>query len=245
MKKIIRGVLIGLLCLTIVAVPALSAYYSYIVTENTGTDYTQLALNMTLDIQYLVDEGYITASGLDTRVTDADYVVLPHMLAQDRFLWVSDLAANSTTQFIFWTDQTALSSFPTITGHGGYVTIVDTAALEPGGTYAFGVIGYMNMTAGTNTTIIRKDGACVLNVSSTNSLTWTVVGGNSTTAYNVTSGYHTVMVYSDAVNMWMEVDDVSAGNVTASTVPNTANDWYLFENNCMPYVAYYGEWVVP
>ena len=231
--------------LVLLAAPVLASYYVYLLTENTGTDYDQLALNMTLDVDYLVGEGYISASGLDTRVTDSEYYILPHMLADDKLMWVSDLEGNVTTQFILFTGQSALDSFPTITGHGGCVTIPDDAALEPGDVYAFGVMGYVDTTAGANKSIIRKDGAVTFNVSAAGNLTFSVYGGNSVTASNVSSGFMTIMVYCDSYELWMEIGEVKQDTTSASAIPNTSNDWILFENDVMPYVSYYGEWVVP
>ena len=241
------------LCLTtlvvaamvLMATPVWAGYYSYVIAENTGTDYTQLAMNLTMDMGYLVDEGYISASGLDTRVTDSSYFILPHMLAEDRLMWVSDLAGNRSTQFLFWTQQSLLDSMHVIAGHGGYITIPDDPALEPGDVYAFGVIGYVNTDAGADKNIIRKDSACKLYISAAGNITFDVSGGNSVTASDVDSGFMTIMVYCDGYELWMEIGEEEVDSTTASTISDTANDWYLFENDVMPYVSYYGEWVVP
>jgi len=160
MKKLCLSLALAVVAILLVAVPVLAAYYVYLtVTESNGTDYTELAMNYTMDIDGLVDGGYIDATGLDTRVTDSGYTVLPHMLAEDKVMWVSNLTGNTSTQFIFFMGQEAIESFPTITGHGGYVTIVDNAAIEPGNIYAFGVVGYVDTTGGVNKTIVGKAGA--------------------------------------------------------------------------------------
>jgi hypothetical protein len=167
------------------------------------------------------------------------------MLAQDRVLWVSNLTGSTDTQFIFWAQQSPMGSFPIITGHGGYVTLADEDAFEPGSTYAFGVSGYIDTSAGADKNIIRKTGALCLNVTGPQQLTYAITGGNNITASNVTSGYHTIMIYSDGYVLWMDIDDVQVGsNVTAMSVPATNSTWYLFENDVMPYISYYGEWVV-
>lgn len=243
-KRLCLSVVLAAVIILALVVPALAGYYSYLITENTGTDYTQLAMNLTLDVDYLVDNDYISPSGLDTRVTDASYTVLPHMLAEDKVMWVSDVEGNSATQFIFFTGQEAIDSFPTITGHGGYVTVPDNATLEPGDVYAFAIVGYVDTTAGANKSIIRKDGAVTFNVSAAGNLTFSVYGGNSLTASSVASGYMTIMVYCDGYELWMDIDDVEQDCVEACSIPDTANNWTLFENDVMPYVSYYGEWVV-
>jgi len=245
MKKIYQAVVLAAVATLLVVVPVLAAYYVYVVVESTGADYENLALNMTLDVDGLVDEGYISTTGLDTRVTDSGYNVLPHMLVEDKLMWVSDLPGNTTTQFIFWTDQSAMDSFPTITGYGGYVTIADNTTLEPGDAYAFGVMGYVDTSAGANKSIIRKDNAVTMNITAAGNITFAVYGGNSVTASNVTSGFMTIMVYCDTYELWMEIGEVEQDRTSASTIPDTANNWTLFENDVMPYVSYYGEWVVP
>lgn len=215
-----------------------------IVTESLGNSYTNLALIHSLNTTLLVDEGYISSTGLDTRITDSGYSVLPHMLTNDKVLWVGDVAASTETQFVLFTGQEAMESFPIIAGHGGYVTLVDDADLEPGNSYAFGVVGYVDVAAGTNKNIIRKDDAVRLYVSAAGTITFAVTGGNSLVASGLTSGVMTIMVYNDGFEMWMEIDEVEVDRDTGSAVPNTANIWYLFENNVMPYVYYYGQWVV-
>lgn len=245
MKRACLSFGLAMLVLALAAVPVMAAYYVWLtVTESNGTSYTELAMNETMAIQLLVDEGYIAANGTDTRVTDPDYNVLPHMLAQDRLLWVGNITGNSTTQFVFWAGQAPLSSFSVITGHGGYVTINDTAALEPADMWMFQIGAYFDTTAGPNKTIIRKDGAVVFNVTAYQQLTFAVTGGNSLVATGVTPGYHFIGVYCDGDDMWVEVDSVLKDTTGASTIPNTANDWYLFEGDVCPYVYYYDEWKV-
>ena len=245
MRRITRGILIGALISLLVSVPVLAAYYAYIyVTESNGTSYTQLAMNQTLNVDYMVDEGYITSTGLDTRITDAAYSVVPHMLAEDRVCWVDDITGSTTTQFIFFTGQSALSAFPTITGHGGYVTVADHADLELGDTFAIGVVGYIDTSAGANKNIVRKDSAVRLYVSGASEITFTITGGNSIVATGVSSGSMSLMVFSDGFDVWMEIDEVEQDRDTTSAVANNVNSWVFFENDVMPYVTYCGIWVV-
>lgn len=243
MKKTLWRILVGLLLLAI-AVPVLAAYIAEItVTESLGTSYTQLALNYTLNVTYLADHGYITSTGLDTRVTTTDYEVLPHMLAADRLMFVSDIPASSTTNLYFITGNTPLASFPIITGHGGYVTVADNADLELGNIYAFLISGYVDTSSGANKTIIRKDGAVSLNVTASQEITFSITGGVSLVATSVSSGYMVIRVLSDGLEAWMDIDEVEQDRDTASAVPDTSNNWVLFENDVMPYVYYFGLWV--
>lgn len=244
MKRLCRSLALAAVAILLITVSVLASYYVYFtVTESNGTDYTELAMNYTFDIEDLVDGGYINATGLDTRVTDSGYTVLPHMLAEDKVMWVSDLAGNTSTQFIFFMGQEAMESFPTITGHGGYVTVPDNANLEPGDIYAFGVVGYVDTSGGNNKTIIRKDGAVTLDASVAGNITFNVIGSNSLTAANVTAGYMTIMIYCDGYELWMDIDDVEQDVAEACSILDTSSNWFLFENDVMPYVSYYGEWV--
>jgi len=130
LKKIISGVLLGLLFVALVAIPVLASYYANLTaTEANGNDYDQLGMQFSLDVDYLVDNGYITATGLDTRVTSGG-TTLPHMMVDDRVLFVSDLEAYGAVNLLFETGNTALSSYPVVVGDGGYVTIADNANLE-------------------------------------------------------------------------------------------------------------------
>jgi len=221
-----------------------AGYYVYLQVRNTGPAYDMLALNATMQIQNLIDGEYIAANGTDTRVTNAALTLMPHMLVEDRLMWASAIASDSITEFVFWAGQEPLESFPTITGHGGYVTIPDSADLEPGNVFVFYIAGYFDTSVGANKTIIRKDGAVTLNVTAYQEITFAVSGGSSLIASSVASGYHLIGIYSDGTDMWIEVDEVLKDTIATSAIPNTANDWYLFEGNSMPYVYYYGQWVV-
>lgn len=244
MKRLGVSIALAAVLALLLVTPVVGQYYLWInVTEEGGVDYTQLALNLSMDVDALVDEGFITATGLDTRVTDSDLNVLPHLLAEDRLLWAANITANTTTQFIFWADQALLDSYSTMTGYGGYVTINDTAALEPGNIFWFQIAGYVDTTAGANKSIIRKDGAITLSVTGSNTLGVTITGGTPLEASSVNPGYHVIVVASDGITVAITVDDVLKDEQAASTVPDTANDWYLFENDVMPYVTYYDEWV--
>ena len=243
-RRIASGTLLAILLVVVITTTVLAIYWAEItVTESNGTDYTQLALNQTLNVDYLAANGFITSTGLDTRVTDASYNVLPHMLADDRLLWATPIAGNSETTFWFVTGQTALSSFPIITGYGGYVTVSDDAALELGDVFAIGVTGYIDTSSGSDKNIIRKDSSLLFNVSGASTLTFAVTGGNSLVATSVSSGVMTIMIYSDGYEMWMEIDNIEQDRDTTTSIPNTANNWVLFENNVMPYVHYYSMWV--
>lgn len=244
MKRLCRSLTLVIVAILLVAVPVLAAYYiEFIVTESNGTDYTRLAMNMTLNVTGLVDGGFISSTGMDTRMTDSGYNVLPHMMAEDKVMWVSYLPGSTSTQFIFFTGQSALNSTPTITGYGGYVTVPDNADLELGGVFAIAIVGYVDTSAAARGPIIDKTDAVQLDVTAVEELTFAVTGGNSLVASNISSGFMTIMVYSDGADMWVEIDDVEKDREVASLVPDTASNWTLFDNDVMPYVSYFSIWI--
>jgi hypothetical protein len=252
LKRVPRWVTVPVIaiCLLLVVVVPVLAYLYYApvtITESAGTSYDVLALSFNMSILYLITNGFITTStALDTRITTLDGTAQPHMVANDKVLTVvTNLAGNTSVNRYFITGEATLSSFPIITGYNGYVTVNDTADLEPGDVYAFGVVAYFDTSAGADKYVIWKDGAIDFYVTADEELSFNVTGGNSLVATGVASGVHTIMVYSDSVDMWMDIDDVEQDRVAASVVTDTANVWKLFENNVCPYVYYYGEWVVP
>lgn len=164
-KKLSIALLLAMAAIAI-AVPVLAAYYIDInVTESNGTNYDMLAMNMTLDVDYLASHQFIDEDGLDVRVKTSMGDNVPFMLVDDRLLFVSDITASKTTNFQLTTGNTALSNFPIIAGHGGYVTITDTANLEPGGNFELEWDGYVDTdTAGnlinkTDSIVVASDGA--------------------------------------------------------------------------------------
>lgn len=123
MKRVVFGILAATLALLVIAVPVLATYWAYLVIEETsGTAYSDLPVIALRNVTQLANYGIITSSGLDTRVLTGDGAVLPHMLADDRVLTVTDLVASEKKQFIFYTGATSLSSFPIIVGYNGNIT---------------------------------------------------------------------------------------------------------------------------
>ncbi len=144
LRKVISGVLLGLLFVALVAIPVLASYYANLTaTEANGNDYDQLGMQFSLDVDYLADNGYITATGLDTRVTSGG-TTLPHMMVDDRVLFTSDLEAYGSVNLLFETGNTALSNFDIVVGNGGYVTVADHANLELGNNFEIEFDGYVD-----------------------------------------------------------------------------------------------------
>ncbi len=99
------------------------------VSNNTTTAYPELGVTASTNVTLLVSNGFISATGLDTRVQNSGSD-LPYMLATDRVTFAVPVPGNSTNTYQFVTGQTAASSFQIVPGYGGYVTTADAAALE-------------------------------------------------------------------------------------------------------------------
>ena len=116
-----------------VAVPAMAAYYiSISVTESNGTDYDMLAMNVTMDIDHLADNGFINEDGLDVRITNSQGGQLPFMLAEDKLMFASAIEGDKTTGLQMTTGNSPLDSTAIVVGNGGYATVSDAANLELG-----------------------------------------------------------------------------------------------------------------
>lgn len=145
-KRLSIILLVGLLSL-LLSVPALAAYYISIdVTESNGTDYDMLAMNVSMDVDYLVAHQFITADGTDVRVKNSQGTELPFMLADDKLMFALPVTASKTTGLEMTNDNSVLSSFPVITGHSGYVTITDHANLELSNNFELEWDGYVDTT---------------------------------------------------------------------------------------------------
>ena len=86
MKKLLRLIPILLVAMLLIAPPVLAQSYTCNIAVTSDSAYTQLPITTAVNNQYLADNGYISASGLDTRVllTGSE---LPHMLANDKTLF--------------------------------------------------------------------------------------------------------------------------------------------------------------
>ena len=213
MKKTISGILLGILILLVVVVPVLAAYYAYItVTEASGNPYEQTPFMYSRNFTWLISHGYITSSGLDTRVATGDGDPLPHMLANDRLMFVSDLEAYEARKLLFVTGQTALSSFPVIVGYDGYITTNDDDDLELTYVMELLVSGYFDASAGSDKNILYKEEAYRVYISAANTLRVAAleVGGGEqwSLSYNgFTSGLHTIYVMANGLVAFLYVDD--------------------------------------
>jgi hypothetical protein len=172
------------------------------------------------------------------------------MLTGDRTLFVSPVVANTQSVFSYTTGNSDLTSFPVIVGYNGYVTVADAAALELGNNFKVEFQGYINTDNGSDKNMVFKDGAFKVWVSAANEISASIYNGGWTatvvTATGVSSGVCLVGVTANVTALGLYIngslkDTESLGGTIS--VPDTANNWILMQNNSMPYLEYLKIWV--
>ncbi len=171
-RKVINILLLILIGLLVLAAPVLAyTYYASIaVTEVGGTAYTHLPVIVKNNNSYMATQGYITASGLDTRIGNLSAVYRPHMLATDRTAFgIESAGVGSQTNAYYLAGETALAAFDLIAGYGkpyfsGYVDISDAVTPEPGDDFILDYKGWVNPTAWGY--VLRKDQATAITTDS-------------------------------------------------------------------------------
>lgn len=159
MKKLLKGLIVAIVALVIVSSPVLAQYSATILfRETSGSTYAMFPARTPINTTYLVNNGYITATGLDTRVTSGG-TVIPHMLADDKLLFAYPLSASSSNTLTFYTWIVPLTDFYVITGYNGYVMTLDDAAMEPGNNFEFEFDGWVDTTLAANKNLIYKEDA--------------------------------------------------------------------------------------
>lgn len=198
MKRIFKSFILAIALIILLTVPVLAAYTSMItVTESAGTSYTKLPIMADMNTTGLVTSGFISSTGLDTRVKSGS-TELPHMLANDKLLFVSDIDASQSKQFTFSTSNAPLESFPIIVGEGGYITTADDADLELHDSFVLEMSVYL---ANTGVVFEKQDCLKLAYNASTEELTLTA-GNEGTpdytlTATNVEPGLHTITLSAE------------------------------------------------
>lgn len=165
LKNIFRAILLSTISLMLIGEIALAAYSYYAnvqIQETGGNSYTYLPVIVDVDNDYLSSNGYISPTGLDTRILSGG-TELKHLVADDKTLFVApSVGANSTGNYRYTLGNSLLSSFPVITGHDGYVTIADDEPddfLELDDNFEIEVSGYIDTSAGADKNVIRKTDA--------------------------------------------------------------------------------------
>lgn len=232
---------------TILAGPILAAGYvvQINVVESAGTSYTRLPMIATLNNTYLAANGLIATNALDTRVINSANVTLPHLVADNKTLFVDNITASSTAVFQYKSGQSALASMPIVVGQGGRVTVADNSKWEPKDSFGITLSVYLKETG----TVFEKPDALKLYYNAT-TRNLTLTAGNTSspdytlTASNVSIGEHTVIVDSTFVSTAssnLTIYPASAGdyeNILAEIPNGTAHYLIMKGNVTWPYADY-------
>jgi hypothetical protein len=233
MKRLCTSLALAALITLLLVVPVVAAYYAYIyVEESNGNSYEELPLICSTNVSQLAQYNFITSTGLTSRVLTGSGGVLPHMLANDKILFVTDLAAYEDKTLIFYPKgATSLSSFPIIVGYNGSFETPDDPDLELGYVMELLISGYFNADAedvGHN--ILYKEDAFRVWISAADTL--------KVAAYNSTgdeqwylqdssfgSGVHTVYIVCNGLFALLYVDTFDVAVDTTSLYTNV--NWQL------------------
>ncbi len=158
MKRIalILNAILSLLLPAGIALASLAYQGTVTLFNNTATNYPMLAANVTLPISTLISSGYLTADGLDARLSLGGSNI-PFMLTSDKMLFAAPINNYSGITPVLTTGNTLASDFDIIAGNGGYITISDNVNLELGDNFSIEFNGWIDTTLRTlvsnNTTI--------------------------------------------------------------------------------------------
>jgi len=149
MKRFIKAFCLAVAVTLFTSSVALAAYGATLSVVNTSvTSYPMLSANITANVDYWAGNGYITVTGLDTRVYRGTSPV-KHMLAEDRVMVSLPVNAYSNQSLELSMGNTPISSFPIIPGYAdnatvGYVTTSDDASLELSDNFTYEASGYFD-----------------------------------------------------------------------------------------------------
>jgi len=148
-KKIFRIVLLASVTIILISGPVIAAYTYYAtvqVQETNGTDYDYLPIIADIDNDHLADNGYISLTGLDTRILSGSDE-LEHMVTDDKVLFVPPSTdGDSTSNYKYTLGNSLQSDFPIIVGDGGYITVADADSMELGDDFDIEIDGYVDTT---------------------------------------------------------------------------------------------------
>lgn len=222
--RILPGLVLGLL----IASPVFAyTYYAQIqVRETEGNSYNKLGMLAEVDNQYLVDNGYITSTGLDTRV-EVGGAAIPHIITDSEVFFAYDIGANSTSNFNYTLGNTPLTSFYVVPGYNGTVTIPDDDTLELQGQFEVEYEGYIDFSS--NGKIVSKPDAFAISVTDTDEVSaglvdyedWT---GTQNTIYTAITPFEyevdvltsntIVIVYEQSTTIYGRVGTISGDSVS-------------------------------
>lgn len=208
MKRILKSLGLAMVATLLVTQAVLATtYYAMIqVVESNSNDYTELPVTVTVDNDYLADNGYIESTGSDTRVTTGAGTPLPHMLVDNKTLFSADIPADTSSNFYYNFGESSLSAFHILTGLNGYITKTDDPDLElvDDFTIEFGDETYIDTSSGTDKYLVYKENSFAIQVTASQTITAAFLDSNT---YNPDADAETSSV--DGYTDYLDVGGVS------------------------------------
>lgn len=232
MKKIVRGLVLGAVAVLLAIAPVLAYYYGNLsVVESDGNDYTSLPVIASINASQLSSYGFISSTGLDTRVLTGDGMPLPHLLADDKVLFVTDLAAHENKSLVFYMGATSLSSFPIIVGYNGSFVTPDDPDLELGYVMELLITGYFNAgAADIGKNILYKEDAFRVYISAAHTIKIQALDDGDAEQWEVhyssfNTGVHSVYLVCNGLYALLYVDAFDVAKDTTALYENV--NWQL------------------
>ncbi|MFA5937423.1 MAG: hypothetical protein WC822_06135 [Candidatus Paceibacterota bacterium] len=241
MKRLAYIILSFLTIALFVAFPVFATTYSAIiqVTNSSGTSYNNgLPVILPSNNTYMASNNFTSTSMLDVQIQQGGSNI-PFMEADNAtYMFINPLGASSSYQLSLSTGNAPLSSFPIITGYGGYETTNDTAALEWGTSGNITARPYVDTSASmVGQDVYRKTGAVSVNVTAVGSLTatlWGTTGLSQTLDVDGAGDGTTIPILVGAATNWQAVLTNDGFASYVATVAGPFTDYYSVTNGTIP-----------
>lgn len=168
-KRLLSSLLLAVIAISLISGTVWAFLYRapVSVTENSSTDYGQIAVLWNSPNTWLAANGFMSSTALDTRVETLGGLEYPWLVADNKTLTAIPVPADSQTNLFFTTGNSAATDMDIIVGYGGYITTLDNDPMEPGADFEFELSGYINTDNGTDKNLIHKEDAFRTYVSDT------------------------------------------------------------------------------
>ena len=251
LRKRLSIIMLVMLAAVLVVAPVFAYLYraTYVIQESTHVTYTMLPVEVASPNTWMVANGFMSTTALDTTVETFSGTVRPHMVTDDAIWTAAAVPADSQVNLYFTTGNTPSSAMSVIVGVGGFIT---NAADTPLHTDLWGVeiSGYFDLaTAGnyyaitgadSSSVIISRLSATEIRVAIQPTATSTDPVQNVDTTV-LTSGAHTFRITSGTGGnfyntYWDGVPKTTAA--ITNTLSLGAATGAVFMSNSMPYASY-------
>lgn len=194
MRRMIALVSLIIVASVLLALPVLA--YSYraqvAVSENTSTDYGMLAVMWDSNNGWMVANGFMSSTALDTRVQTLGGLNKPHMVTENKTLTAIVVSGDSQSNLYFVTGESDLSAMDIIVGYttnssAGYISVVDEDSIELSDNFTIEQRGWVNTDNGSDKNLVYKESAFKTYVSGTGNITSEIDGHNPSFTRRVTA----------------------------------------------------------